>query len=651
MARSHTGLATLLLAMPLAGLAHAQTNEQKQPQQSAKPEDSLPMSGPVLRLDVRRVPVDVIVLDRTGKPVLGLKPEDFIVREDRNPQQILSFDFQDGSVPSYVPPQIPPLPANTFINVPSVPERGPLYVLYYDMVNTDPADQVTFRDELLHFVDRAQPGTRIALFVNAAGLHLLQGFTSDHTLLRSAILAKGPGPHIPKVFYDGRSYGREDMTAAVSNLQFMAEYLRGIPGRKNLIWLAGKFPLPYGPVYRPVSDGGPREVADRSSIKSAFAAMMRAQVAISPVDVKGVMLWEERSPSPAGDAGSDFSSFHGHSSAGGPSDIIGIKSIGGSSGAGGGGSKLGPGSPLESSESMATDHGQTTALAGYSVSFIDAAQEDYIARSTGGHAYHGNNQISAVMEQVVETGQTFYTLSYAPTNHIDDGSERRIEVSVKGAAEKGYSLTYRNLYYAVSDEAMLAMHKADSPQARFIAAKAADPLYANIEHGAPLLHDLLFSARLTTDGEPRMATPEQIAQLADSPAYFRTRKHSGPQQSPAPVKLQKYLIDYGVIDLQLRAIVASTNEPETLEFAAAAYDSDGRLLNSILNEGIVSGEAQTGAKLAPVAHAMQELEVPQGASWIRLAVRDKEDNRTGALEVRLPLANEATSTMAGLADH
>ena len=651
MARSRTGLATLLLAMPLVGLAHAQTTDEKQPSQSAKPEDSIPQSGSLLRLDVRRVPVDVIVLDRTGNPVRGLKPEDFIVREDRNPQQILSFDFQDGSVLSYVPPEIPPLPVNTFINVPSGPERGPLYVLYYDMVNTDPPDQVTFRDELLRFVDRAQPGTRIALFVNAAGLHLLQGFTSDHTLLRSAILAKGPGPHIPNVFLDGRSYGREDMTAAVSNLQFMAEYLRGIPGRKSLIWLAGKFPLPYGPVYRPVSDGGFREVADRSTIKSAFAAMMRSQIAISPVDVKGVVLWEERSPSPAGDAGSDFSSFHGYSSAGGPSDIIGIKSIGGSSGAGGGGSKLGPGSPLESSESMATDHGQTTALAGYSVSFIDAAQEDYIARSTGGHAYHGNNKISEVMEQAVETGQTFYTLSYAPTNRIDDGSERRIEVSVKGAAEKGYSLTYRNLYYALSDEAMLAMHKADSPQARFIAAKAADPLFANIEHGAPLLHDLLFSARLTADGEPRMATPDQMVQLADSPAYFRTRKRASPQQAPAPVKLQKYLIDYGVIDPQLRAIVANTNEPETLEFAAAAYDSDGRLLNSILNEGIVSGEAEHGAKLGPVAHAMQELEVPLGASWIRLAVRDMEDNRTGALEIRLPLARESSSTMASLGNN
>ena len=84
----------------------------------------------------------------------GLKPEDFTVKEDSKPQKILSFDYLDESVPHYIPPKLPPLPANTFINVPAEPERGPLYVLYYDMVNTEPADQMTFRREMLLFIDR-----------------------------------------------------------------------------------------------------------------------------------------------------------------------------------------------------------------------------------------------------------------------------------------------------------------------------------------------------------------------------------------------------------------------------------------------------------------------------------------------------------------
>ena len=639
MVRSRISLATALLALPLASMAQTSASQDPAPTEQQKIQSSIPAKDLVLRLDVRRVPVDIVVTDKQGNPVRGLKPEDFTVKEDQKLQQILSFDFLDGSVPTYVPPRLPPLPANTYINVPGEPERGPLYVLYYDMVNTDPDDQMSFRKELLHFVDRAKPGTRIALFYNASGLHLLQGFTTDHALLRSAILSKGPGPHVPEVFEFGENFGKEDVGAAISNLQFIAEYLGGIAGRKNLIWLAGKFPVPHGPVFRPISGDEVLDAKDLNPIKHAFAAMMRSQVAIYPVDVKGVALWEERSPSPAGDAASDISltGAPGSRSAGGTG-------AGGASGNGGAGTS---GSPTnEQLGSSAALQGQTTGLSGYSVTSIDQFQEDYIAGSTGGHAYYGDNRISAVMERALETGESYYTLSYSPSNARYDGSDRHIEVSLTGAKEKGYKLSYRNLYYAVSDDAVQAMHKTGSPQARFIAAKAADTLYANIEHGAPMLHDLLFSAHLASDGSPAMATAEQMMRLEDSPIYFKTRKRNARQKPPAPVRLQKYLIDYGVVDPKLKTLAAQGGKPATLEFAAAAYDADGRLLNSILNEGLASGDTEPGGKSGSLFHAVQELDVPPGACWIRLAVRDKLDNRTGTLEVRLPLKPESTSSVA-----
>jgi hypothetical protein len=285
-------------------------------------------------------------------------------------------------------------------------------------------------------------------------------------------------------------------------------------------------------------------------------------------------------------------------------------------------------------------------LSGYSVTAIDQFQEDFIASSTGGHAYYGDNRISAVIEKAMENGESYYTLSYAPLNTKYDGSDRHIEVSLKGAKENGYRLTYRNLYYAVSDDAVQAMHKAGSPQARFIAAKTADTLYANIEHGAPMLHDLLFSAHLAADGLPKMASTEQMMQLEDSPVYFKTRKKNRAQKPPSPVRLQKYLIDYGVIDPQLKTATQSGGKKAALEFAAAAYDADGRLLNSILNEGLASGETQAGGKSGSLFHAIQELQVPPGATWIRLAVRDEQDNRTGTLEVRLPLKPEDDASLS-----
>ena len=202
------------------------------------PQSSQPGGEYVLRSNVRRVPIDVVVQDKDGKPVLGLKQKDFIVQEDDKDQRVLSFDVAGRPATSLVSAKLPPMPPNTYVDLPREPERGPLYILYYDMVNTSQVDQMSFRAELLKFVDHAAPGTRIALFVNAKGLHLMQGFTTDHSLLREAILRKGPPPSIPNVFLYGETYGRYDAGGALSNLNFMAEYLSGLPERKNLIWLA-----------------------------------------------------------------------------------------------------------------------------------------------------------------------------------------------------------------------------------------------------------------------------------------------------------------------------------------------------------------------------------------------------------------------------
>jgi hypothetical protein len=161
-----------------------------------------------------------------------------------------------------------------------------------------------------------------------------------------------------------------------------------------------------------------------------------------------------------------------------------------------------------------------------------------------------------------------------------------------------------------------------------------------------MLHDLVFSAHVTAAGSPALATAEQMLALEDSPAYFRTRHHDKPLTPLKPVQLQKYNIDYGVIDSQIRDAAQHKGTPATLEFAAAAYDADGRLLNSMLNQGQINGKTSKDAKSEALFHAVQELEVPPGAAWIRLAVRDQLNNRTGTLEVHLPLKAEANNASA-----
>jgi VWFA-related protein len=75
--------------------------------QSAPPSPQAQIPQPTFRTGVVLVPVDVRVLDRDGKPVTGLKQEDFTVLEDGAPQEIRHFSAR-GLVPTPVPAETKP---------------------------------------------------------------------------------------------------------------------------------------------------------------------------------------------------------------------------------------------------------------------------------------------------------------------------------------------------------------------------------------------------------------------------------------------------------------------------------------------------------------------------------------------------------------
>src|SRR5262249_45388345 len=119
----------------------------------------------VLKKTVRRVLVDVVVTDASAKPVTGLTAKDFAVKEDSVGQQILSFDPHSLDSGTDSVPKIPTLPPNTFLNLPPRPERGPLFVILYDLVNMEIDDQPRARQQMLKFIREKPAGTRFAIFV------------------------------------------------------------------------------------------------------------------------------------------------------------------------------------------------------------------------------------------------------------------------------------------------------------------------------------------------------------------------------------------------------------------------------------------------------------------------------------------------------
>ncbi len=535
----------------------------------------------VIHQNVRRVVVDVVVSDSTGKPVPGLNASDFSVAEDGKSQRIRSFDVHDfDSIADSLPKHPTSLPKNTFVNVPSGPERGPLYVLLLDLLNMEVDDQPAAREQLLKFARSKPLGTRFAVFVLSDGLYLLQGFTEDRNQLADVVDPKDSRPHLPKIFLYADNYRPAISIPRV--LMTIANFLADLPGHKNVIWISASFPSSIMPSADPSV-----EAANMSDeIKEATDTLARGQIAVYPVDVRGVAVTGATAAN-SGRAG-DFA-------------------------------------------------------AGNSAEYAVNARhmtEDEIANATGGRAFYGTNDVAEALTEATETGAHYYTLSYSPSNQTYNGRMRHIHVDL---ANRGYHLAYRRSYFGNPSSAESDPKpelRSASEQEKVRAQRPADSLSPNMQHGAPLAHQLLFRAHIHALAPPAKATPEQMASLADQPAYFNERRQKRRGKPPRPIELQTFEIDYTV----------AARYP-SLELAAAAFDADGKMLNGIVQMAEETEEDDGERILASARHGaiyrlQQQFDVPITAVSVRLAVRDVATDNVGALEINLPLAPEGKTTDA-----
>lgn len=355
-----------------------------------------------LKTSVNRVLVDVVVTDAHGNAVHGLTKSDFTVAEDGVPQKVLAFDAHSFDRMTYVPPKMPALAAGNYVNLPATPERGPLYVLYYDLVNIPQDDQIRARAQLVKFIENKPEGARFAIFVASDGLHLVQGFTSDKQKLLAVVDPYRKVPHVPRVFLMGTNFGEGDKLSATTRLDEIAAYLAPMPGRKNLIWFSSKFPLSLIPSLSETE-------SYRNEVKTTLNMLADEQIAVYPVDASGVVLYEAYAA-----PGNIDNNLHGLEPKAAPP-----------------------------SGSGANAHGVSLLQENYWA-------EDEIAQVTGGRAIYSTNDMTGALEKAMITGGSYYTLAYSPSNRNFEGKLRHIEVKVK---EGEYHLAYRRAYVGVKREA------------------------------------------------------------------------------------------------------------------------------------------------------------------------------------------------------
>ncbi len=320
---------------------------------------------PTLHATAKLVIVDVVVRDASHHPIHSLKQGDFTLLEDGKPQAIKSFEEFRAETPAVVQP-MPKLGPGLYTNISPTPGVGPLNILLFDNQDTQPQNFAVVRQELLKFIDKARPGTRMALFEISDRLILRQGFTDDREQLRQALLKSQPRNvrmNVPKLKLGGEVFnqlGPNDAIQAINawrnNAEAMREIARygaGMPGRKNLMWFSGYFPL-----YFLVQPGDPArcvpcDPAVVKEFRQAADMLAASQVAVYPIDARG----------------------------------------------------LAPEVP-------------------------HSMDRDEMAAMTGGRAFQEENYMDQITTEAIDDGSNFYTIAYTPNDMRWNGDYRHIKVQV-----------------------------------------------------------------------------------------------------------------------------------------------------------------------------------------------------------------------------
>jgi VWFA-related protein len=153
---------------------------------------------PRFRSGVDVTSVDVTVVDDRGRPILGLKPEDFTVRLDGNPRRVISADWVALTTPDT--PKPPPPPEGYSSNEGG--SGGRLILLVVDQPNIRVGGFIGIRKAVNGFIDRLQPSDRVALVGIGPGAPSVP-FTNDRERLRKAVeRTTGQRHTLSKGFYN-----------------------------------------------------------------------------------------------------------------------------------------------------------------------------------------------------------------------------------------------------------------------------------------------------------------------------------------------------------------------------------------------------------------------------------------------------------------
>jgi VWFA-related protein len=156
-------------------------------------------SSLTLHINARLVDVNVVALDKKGRPIADLKPENFEVYDNGVKQNVSMFNQANAATAP--PPTASPATVGdgqTFSNraakeAKSRAVEGNTIILLLDGSNLAWADFAVVREQTMRFLKSVPPNERVALYaMRYHGYQILEEATTDHNLVAGRLSKWGP---------------------------------------------------------------------------------------------------------------------------------------------------------------------------------------------------------------------------------------------------------------------------------------------------------------------------------------------------------------------------------------------------------------------------------------------------------------------------
>ncbi len=413
--------AASLLTAPLgAQISQTQPQQQEAPpvnprQAPAAPPTPLPRGKAAIRSTVDLVEIDVQVIGRDGKPIKGLKQEQFSVTEDGKQQNVSTFEYNDienieTASATDEPPITVPLGTVASSDLARAMVRDHrMIVLFFDLTSLQPDDLLrSTRAAQKYLREQMTPADLVGVVVFGNTLKVIANFTNDRDLLQRAVDALIPGHEAAlagladaATAANGETAVAEDSGAAftaddtefnvfntdrkLAALESVCEILEGIPGKKSVIQFTSG-----------ITQTGEE---NRSQLIAATNSANRSNVSIYTVDSRGLL-----TATPGGDASAGASS----------------------------GTAMFTGATVVSQSQSRQDSRDTLAT---------------LAGDTGGRSFFDTGDFGKIFQSVQNDNPGYYLIGYYSTDAARDGRWRRVRVKIN-QLPAGARVRTREGYYA-----------------------------------------------------------------------------------------------------------------------------------------------------------------------------------------------------------